>query len=44
VGDVDSVAEHLNEFNTIMTQLILVGVKMDEEDHCMTILCSLSDS
>jgi hypothetical protein len=40
MGDGDSVVEHLNAFNTIVTQLILVGVKMDEEDHCMTLLCS----
>jgi hypothetical protein len=44
MGDGDSVVEHLNAFNTIVTQLISVGVKMDEEDHCMTLLCSFPDS
>jgi hypothetical protein len=32
MGDGDSIAEHLNASNIILTQLILVGVKMYEED------------
>jgi hypothetical protein len=44
MGDGDSVAKHLNAFNNIVTQLISFGVKKDEEDHCMTLLCSLPDS
>lgn len=44
MGDGDSIAKHLNAFNTIVIQLISFGVKKDEEDHCMTLLCSLSDS
>jgi len=36
-----SVAKNLNEFSTIAIQLISIEVKMDEEDHCMTLLCSL---
>jgi hypothetical protein len=41
MGDGDSVSKHLNAFNTIVNQLNLVGVKMDEDDCCMTLLCSL---
>lgn len=33
----------LNAFNTIVTQLKLVGVNMDETDRCMTLLCTLPD-
>jgi len=43
-GDGDSISKHLNAFNTIVTQLISVGVNMDEEDHRMTLLWSLSYS
>ena len=39
--DVDFVAEHLNVFNTIVTQLISIRVKVDEEDHYMGLLGSL---
>ena len=42
MGDGDSIAKHLNSFNTIATQLILVGVKIDEEDPCMIPLCYFS--
>jgi hypothetical protein len=31
MGDGDSIVEHLNAFNTIVTQLISIGVNMDEE-------------
>jgi hypothetical protein len=34
----------MNAFTTIVNQWISVGVKMDEEDLCMTLLCYLSDS
>jgi hypothetical protein len=44
MGDDDFVAKNMNTFNTIVTQLISVGVKMDEDDHCMTLLCSLPNS
>jgi hypothetical protein len=30
---VDFADEHLNAFDTIVTQLILIGVKMNDEDH-----------
>ena len=42
--DGDSVTEHLNVFNTLVSQLISVDIKMEEEDKCITLLCSLPDS
>jgi len=44
MGDGDSIIEHLNNFNSSMTQSILIGMKMGKEDHCMTLLCYLSIS
>ena len=42
--DGDSVAEHLNAFNTVVSQLASVDIKISEEDKCITLLCSLPDS
>ena len=42
--DGDSVTDHLNVFNTLVSQLIYVDIKMEEEDKCITLLCSLPDS
>ena len=39
-----SVADHLNEFNTITSQLSSVGVNFDEEIRALLILCSLPES
>ena len=36
--------DHLNAFNLLATQLTSVGIKLEEEDRCMTLLCSLPDS
>lgn len=44
MGDGGYVVEYLNAFNNIMTQLISIRVKMDEEDHSMALLCTLFDS
>ena len=44
MGDGDSVTEHMNAFNTIVTQLISIEVKMDEEDSCITLFYSLPNS
>lgn len=38
------VADHLNAFNMLIAQLTYVGVKIDEEDRCMLLLCSFLDS
>jgi hypothetical protein len=40
----DSVIEHLNGFNTLVSQLVSVNIMIREEDKCITLLCSLSDS
>ena len=39
-----SIADHLNAFNLLIAQLASSGVKIEEEDRCMTLLCSLPDS
>ena len=40
----DTITEHLNVFNTLVSQIISVGIKMAEEDKCITLLCSFPDS
>ena len=42
--DGDSVTNHLNVFNTLISQLIFVDINMEEEDKCITLLCSLLES
>jgi hypothetical protein len=42
--DGDSVIEHLNAFNTLVSQLGSVNIMIAEEDKCITLLCSLPDS
>ena len=42
--DGNSVIDHLNVFNTLVSQLVSVDIKMEEEDKCITLLCSLPDS
>lgn len=42
--DGGSIVDHLNAFNKLVAQLTSVGVKMEEEDHCMTLLYSLPNS
>ena len=39
-----SVTDHLNDFNTITSQLSSVGVNFDEEIRALLILCSLLES
>lgn len=39
-----SVVDHLNEFNTITSQLSSVGIDFDEEIRALLILCSLPES
>lgn len=41
--DGDSVAEHLNAFNTVVSQLVYVEIKISAEDKCIHLLCSLPD-
>jgi hypothetical protein len=42
--DGDSVAEHLNAFNTLVSQLVYVEIKILDEYKCISLLCSLLDS
>jgi hypothetical protein len=42
--DGDSVAEHLNAFNTVVSQLVSIDIKISDEDKCISLLCSLPDS
>jgi hypothetical protein len=40
----DAVAEHLNTFNTVVSQLVFVEIKFSYEDKCISLLCSLPNS
>ena len=42
--DGDSVTEHLNAFNIVVSQLLSVDIKISDEDKCISLLCSLPDS
>ena len=42
--DGDSVTDHPNVFNTLVSQLVYVDIKMEEEDKCITLPCSLPES
>ena len=42
--DGDFVTEHLNAFNTLVSQLGYVNITIAEEDKCITSLCSFPDS
>ena len=42
--DGDSVTKHLNTFNTVVSQLASVDIKISDEDKCISLLCSLADS
>eukprot|EP00253_Pinus_taeda_P014062 PITA_14062 len=42
--DRDSVTEHLNAFNTVVSRLSSVDIKISDEDKCISLLCSLPDS
>eukprot|EP00253_Pinus_taeda_P006089 PITA_06089 len=42
--DGDLLIEHLNAFNTMVSQLASVDIKISDEDKCISLLCSLPDS
>jgi hypothetical protein len=42
--DGDSVAEHLNAFNTVVSQLLYLEIKISDKDKCISLLCSLPNS
>ncbi len=39
--DGDSVTEHLNAFNTVVSQLWPIDIKISDEDKCISLSCSL---
>ena len=39
--DGDSVTEHLKAFNTVVSQLLFVDIRILDEDKCISFLCSL---
>ena len=39
-----SIADHLNDFNTVTSQLSSVGINFDEEIRALLILCSFPES
>jgi hypothetical protein len=41
--DGDSMEEHLNAFNTLLSQLVSAEIKISDEDKCISLLCSLPD-
>jgi hypothetical protein len=38
------VAEHLNAFNIVVSQLVSVEIKISDEEKCISLLCSFPDS
>ena len=41
--DGDFVIDHQNTFNNLISQLVFVDTKTEEESKCITLLCSLPD-
>ena len=44
MGEGGSIANHLNEFNTVTSQLSSVKISFDEEVRALLLLCSLPES
>ena len=44
IKDGDSMTEHLNAFNTMVSELLYVDIKISDEDKCIIFLCSLPNS
>ena len=42
--DADSVTKHMNAFNTMVSELASIDIKILDEDKCISLLCSLPDS
>ena len=42
--DGDSMIEHMNAFNTIVSQFLSVEIKILDEYKCISLLCSLENS
>jgi hypothetical protein len=41
--DGDSVTEHLNALNIVVSHLLVVDIKIYDEDKCISLLCYLPD-
>jgi hypothetical protein len=44
MSDGSSVAENLNVFNTILSQLLSLDIKITKEEKCIILLCFLPNS
>jgi hypothetical protein len=44
MGDVISIIDHMNSFNTMICQLFPMDIKTIEEEKCIDLLCSFLDS
>jgi hypothetical protein len=44
MSDGSSVTEHLNVFNTMVSQLSSVDINITEEEKCIILLCSFLES
>jgi hypothetical protein len=42
--DGDSMTEHINAFNNLVSQLVYVNITIAKEDKCITFLCSFPES
>jgi hypothetical protein len=42
--DGGSMAEHLNDINTLVSELVFVEIEILDEDKCINLLCSLPES
>ena len=42
--DIDFAMNNLNAFNTMVSQLVFIDNEMEEENKCITLLCSLQNS
>ena len=44
IAEGGSIADHLNKFNTVTSQLSSMGINFDKEIRALLILCSLPES
>lgn len=41
INDETSIHEHMNEFNTLLNDLLEIDVKIKEDKHAILLLCSI---
>jgi hypothetical protein len=44
MDDGNSIMKHQNFFNALVSQLVSIEIKMEEEYKCISLLCSFTDS